>query len=214
MDTSTEFDQCACYLVVACDPSTTRPRNKTLTAVVHVLSDEFLGNPSLVRPLAPVSVDPIVIYCFTNADTIKEVYTQNSSLLCEFSILGDNDTRRCVLQIHLLSKLVGNVLPPPLLCFFIDSYMWEKGSIDYHARGKRRTITSVCMLDVTKIGMNHNWKKISLNFLKGYICQIFIKSTLSPKSAAAAGIVEAAAFLDAHSWKLVAHPDGHNCFQA
>jgi hypothetical protein len=28
---------------------------------------------------------------------------------------------------------VGNVLPPPLLCFFIDSYMWEKGSIDYHA---------------------------------------------------------------------------------
>jgi hypothetical protein len=70
------------------------------------------------------------------------------------------------------------------------------------------------MLDVTKIGMHHNWKKISLNFLKGYTYQIFIKSTLSPKSAAAAGIVEAAAFLDAHSWKLVAHPDGHNCFQA
>ena len=64
------------------------------------------------------------------------------------------------------------------------------------------------MIDVTEFGMNHNSKKISLNFLKGYICQIIIKSTLSPKSAAAAGIVEAVAFLDAHSWKLVAHPDG------
>ena len=63
MDTSTEFDQCACYLVVACDPSTTRPRNKTLTAVVHVLLDDFMGNLSLVRLLAPVTVDQLVIHC-------------------------------------------------------------------------------------------------------------------------------------------------------
>ena len=152
MDISTEFDQCACYLV-ACDPFTTRPRNKTLTAVVHVLFDALLSNPSLVRPLAPVTVDYIVSYCLFYADTIKEVYTQNSSLLCEFSIFGDNDTRRCMLQIHLLSKLVGNVLPPPLLCLleqdfeylsiivrreclqedFLDSIMQDKGSIDYHA---------------------------------------------------------------------------------
>ena len=148
MDVSTEFDQCACYLV-ACDPFTMRPRNKTLTAVVHVLSDDFLGQPSLVRALAPVTVDQIASYCLMNADTIKEVYAQNSSLLCELSIFGDEDTRRCVLQIHLLSKLVENVLPPPSsacsnrsLSTSLSSYdenafrktflthMWEKGSID------------------------------------------------------------------------------------
>ena len=50
MDVSTEFNQRACFLV-ACDPSSTRPRNKTLTTVVHVLPDDFFGILSLVRLL-------------------------------------------------------------------------------------------------------------------------------------------------------------------
>ncbi len=42
---------------------------------------------------------------------------------------------------------------------------------------------------------------------------ICFNTTISPKSAATDGIIVAVAFLDAHSWKLVAHQDGHNCFQ-
>ena len=144
MDISTEFDQCVCYLV-ACDPFTTRPRNKTLTAVVHVLFDVLLSNPSLVRPRAPVTVDYIVSYCLFYADTIKEVYAQNSSLLCKFSIFGDNDTRRCVLQIHLLSKLVGNVLPP------LSSACWNRSSStslsSYDENAFRKTfLTLLCRI--------------------------------------------------------------------
>jgi hypothetical protein len=40
MDISTEFNQCAFYLV-ASDPSSTQPRNKTLTVVVDILPDDF-----------------------------------------------------------------------------------------------------------------------------------------------------------------------------
>jgi hypothetical protein len=70
-------------------------------------------------------------------------------LLCKLSIFGDKATRRCVLQIHLLLKLVG-IPPPPLssacsnrsLSTSLSSYdenafrktflthMWEKGSVD------------------------------------------------------------------------------------
>jgi hypothetical protein len=56
MDVSTEFDQRACFLV-ACDPSSMRPRNKTLTKVVHVLPDDFFGILSLVRLLPPFFCD-------------------------------------------------------------------------------------------------------------------------------------------------------------
>jgi hypothetical protein len=52
--------------------------------------------------------------------------------------------------------------------------------------------------------MNHNRKKNIINFLKGYICQRFYKTTIPPKSAASVGIIEAVAFLAAQSWKLVA----------
>ena len=41
---------------------------------------------------------------------------------------------------------------------------------------------------------------------------IFFNTTISPKSAATDGIVVAVAFLNAHSWKFVAHQDGHYCF--
>jgi hypothetical protein len=72
MDVSTEFDQRACFLV-ACDPSSMRPRNKTLTKVVHVLPDDFFGILSLVRLLPPFFCDQLVIYCLSYAGSIKKI---------------------------------------------------------------------------------------------------------------------------------------------
>ena len=92
MDISTEFNQCAFFLISS-DPSSSRPRNETLPMVVHFIPDDLYGNSPLVRTFAPVTVDQLVLFCRLNARTTKIVDVQNSSLLCKFSIFGDEDTR-------------------------------------------------------------------------------------------------------------------------
>ena len=102
---SIEFDKNA-FLHSSSDHSSSSPRNETLTVVVHVLPDDLLRNRSLVWLLAKVDVDPLVSNCRSDTRTTKLVHAKNTSVLCELSIRGDEDTTCSIHQIHLLSELV------------------------------------------------------------------------------------------------------------